>query len=76
MISKEERHNMRDAVLKQQKDWISDVIKEVNQQNFNIKVNVLWHNRPFEAIINHVINNKNVAIASESELCKCSGGKS
>ncbi|CAM3419556.1 universal stress protein UspE [Paraphotobacterium marinum] len=59
MISKEERHNMRDAVLKQQKNWIFEAIKEQNEHNFDVSISVLWHNRPFEAIINHVIDNKN-----------------
>jgi universal stress protein E len=47
---------MRQAVLKDRELWLKDLVSPY--QNINIDTQVIWHNRPYEAIINTVINDK------------------
>ncbi len=54
MLSGEERESMRDAVLKDRQQWIDALLKEANQKGIECKGQVLWHNRPFEAIVQTV----------------------
>ena len=54
MLSGDEREAMRQAVLKDRELWLKDLVSPY--QNINIDTQVIWHNRPYEAIINTVIN--------------------
>lgn len=56
MLSGDEREAMRKAVLKDRELWLKDLVSPY--QNINIDTQVIWHNRPYEAIINTVINDK------------------
>ncbi|WP_350653743.1 universal stress protein UspE [Pseudoalteromonas sp. D48-MNA-CIBAN-0056] len=56
MLSGDEREAMRKAVLKDRELWLKDLVSPY--QNININTQVIWHNRPYEAIINTVINDK------------------
>lgn len=53
MLSFEEREAMRKAVITDRELWLKDIIS--TYPNINITTQVVWHNRPFEAIINTVI---------------------
>jgi len=57
ILSGDERDNMRQMVIKEKQLWLDDIISSANSA---IKINsqVVWHNRPFEAIINQVIEHK------------------
>ncbi|MFT4926347.1 MAG: universal stress protein E [Phenylobacterium sp.] len=55
MLSIAERDAMRKAVVEDRELWIKDIISENFSDGIDIFVNVLWHNRPFEAIIETVI---------------------
>ena len=50
MLSGEERESMRQAVISDREMWISELIDEYKEQGLNIAIQVVWHNRPFEAI--------------------------
>ncbi|WP_213607929.1 universal stress protein UspE [Pseudoalteromonas sp.] len=56
MLSGDEREAMRKAVLKDRELWLKDLVSPY--ENININTQVIWHNRPYEAIINTVINDK------------------
>ncbi len=56
MLSGDEREAMRQAVLKDRELWLKDLVSPY--ENINIDTQVIWHNRPYEAIINTVINDK------------------
>ncbi|WP_338411174.1 universal stress protein UspE [Pseudoalteromonas nigrifaciens] len=56
MLSGEEREAMRKAVLNDRELWLKDLVSPY--QNVNIDTQVVWHNRPYEAIINTVIEQK------------------
>ncbi|MBQ4832222.1 universal stress protein UspE [Pseudoalteromonas sp. MMG010] len=53
MLSSDEREAMRNAVIKDRELWLEDLISPYSQ--LNITTQVLWQNRPFEAIITTVI---------------------
>lgn len=57
MLSSEERDSMRGSVLDGRKKWIQSMIDEVAPHDFDIDIKVIWHNRPFEAIIEQVLHN-------------------
>ncbi|WP_372769760.1 universal stress protein UspE [Pseudoalteromonas sp.] len=54
MLSREERDAMRDAVINDRKEWIKSLI-EAHAQDLEVDCQVVWHNRPFESIINCVL---------------------
>lgn len=55
MLSGEEREAMRLAVMADKRDWIDELMARYipSGMAFNVTVEVVWHNRPFEAIIEH-----------------------
>jgi universal stress protein E len=57
MLSIQERDAMRKAVVDDREQWIKNIINEQFSDQIDIFVNVLWHNRPFEAIIETVLKN-------------------
>jgi universal stress protein E len=54
ILSSGERDAMRQIVIKEKQQWLDDVIAEL-KPGVSIESKVIWHNRPFEAIINQVI---------------------
>ncbi|MFT7279420.1 universal stress protein UspE [Pseudoalteromonas distincta] len=56
MLSGDEREAMRDAVLKDRQLWLNDLVSPY--KDINIETQVVWHNRPYEAIIDTVIDEK------------------
>ncbi len=54
ILSSEERDVMRQSVIKDKELWLESIIQDLNP---TIKINsqVVWHNRPFEAIVERVI---------------------
>jgi universal stress protein E len=57
MLSIDERHLMRDAVLKEQQVIIDEFIEPYKEQVSQIHSEIIWHNRPYEAIVKAVLNN-------------------
>lgn len=57
MLSIQERDAMRKAVVEDRELWLKDMIEDKFAEAVDININVLWHNRPFEAIIETAINN-------------------
>lgn len=54
MLSRDEREAMRKAVIKDREAWINDLLSSID--DIDVHSLVLWHNRPYEAVINTVIN--------------------
>ncbi|MDX2370579.1 MAG: universal stress protein UspE, partial [Colwellia sp.] len=54
ILSSEERDVMRQSVIKDKELWLENIIKELHP-DIEIDCQVVWHNRPFEAIIERVI---------------------
>jgi universal stress protein E len=55
MLSGEERESMRQAVINDRELWISELIADYKEQGLKIDIQVVWHNRPFEAIVQAVL---------------------
>ncbi|MFV7670028.1 universal stress protein UspE [Shewanella algae] len=55
ILSNQEREAMRQGVINQRKAWIADLLKPHQQAGLEMDSEVLWHNRPFESIINFAI---------------------
>lgn len=55
MLSSEEREMMRQSVIEDRKVWINEIINAADQPSLDISCKVVWHNRPFESVINEVI---------------------
>ncbi len=55
MLSLEERDAMREAVIKDRTEWLNELIRECDCPH-QITSKVVWHNRPFEAIIHTVFD--------------------
>ncbi len=56
LLSPDERTTMRKGVVSQRTEWIRDQAKAYLDAGVNIDVKVIWHNRPFEAIIQEVLD--------------------
>lgn len=55
ILSNQEREAMRQGVIEQRLAWIQDLLAPYNHLQLNIDSQVIWHNRPFESIINQTI---------------------
>lgn len=58
LLSPDERTAMRQGVIAQRTAWIREQAKFYLESGVPIDVKVVWHNRPFEAIIQEVISEK------------------
>ncbi|GAA6173696.1 universal stress protein UspE [Colwellia sp. KU-HH00111] len=54
ILSSDERDVMRQSVIKDKELWLQNIIDEL-KPTIEINCQVVWHNRPFEAIIERVI---------------------
>lgn len=57
ILSSDERDVMRQSVIKDKELWLTDIINDLNPE-IQITSQVVWHNRPFEAIVERVIQEK------------------
>lgn len=55
ILSSQEREAMRQGVIDQRLAWIQDLLAAYSHLQLSIDTQVIWHNRPFESIINHAI---------------------
>lgn len=51
LLSPDERTAMRQGVISQRTAWIHEQAKYYLNAGVPIEIKVVWHNRPFEAII-------------------------
>jgi len=56
MLSSDERESMRKSVINDRKSWVDGLINAVDSTGIQIDCKVVWHNRPFESVIEEVIN--------------------
>ncbi|WP_428772472.1 universal stress protein UspE [Vibrio sp.] len=54
MLSIDERDAMRRGVIQQREEWMRSVAKPYVSEDIDFEVKVVWHNRPYEAIIAEV----------------------
>lgn len=51
MLSFEERQNMQNEMVRQRQEWLSDLVEHLNVKDLQIGLQVVWHNRPYEAMV-------------------------
>ncbi|MCT8986618.1 universal stress protein UspE [Shewanella phaeophyticola] len=56
ILSSQEREAMRQGVIDQRIAWLESAISGFSSKNLTINTEVVWHNRPFESVINFAIN--------------------
>ncbi|WP_286272739.1 universal stress protein UspE [Thalassotalea hakodatensis] len=56
MLSSDEREAMRQSLIDDRKTWLENIIAQENHQGLTINHQVVWHNRPFEPIIEQAIH--------------------
>ncbi|GAD89574.1 universal stress protein E [Vibrio halioticoli NBRC 102217] len=58
MLSPDERNAMRAGVIHQREQWMKEVAKPYrDDEHIQLDIKVVWHNRPYEAIISEVFAN-------------------
>lgn len=57
MLSVQEREAMREAVINARREWLEQVLK-MHDAPDEITVHVIWHNRPFEAVISYTLSHQ------------------
>lgn len=55
MLSGDERESMKQAVIKDRELWINDYLQAPREQGLTLDIKVVWHNRPFEAVVKAVL---------------------
>ncbi|HDL7793586.1 TPA: universal stress protein UspE [Yersinia enterocolitica] len=58
LLSPDERTAMRKGVISQRSAWISEQCRFYLDEGISIEIKVVWHNRPYEAIIQEVLKFK------------------
>jgi len=58
MLSSDEREAMRQTVIDDRRQWIEEFIAQFDLEGIDVDIEVVWHNRPFEAVIERVIEQK------------------
>jgi len=56
MLSSDEREVMRKSVIDDRSLWLNNIVDSIEHQSVTINCQVVWHNRPFETIIEQVLN--------------------
>ena len=54
ILSNEEREEMRQGVVKHRAGWLAGMIKPFQDEGLEIDAKVIWHNRPFECVLQEV----------------------
>lgn len=57
MLSPNERDAMRSGVIHQRENWMREVAQPYSEDDIELDIKVVWHNRPYEAIISEVFAN-------------------
>ena len=55
MLSGDEREAMKQAVIKDREIWLSGLLEPATAAGLDIAIQVVWHNRPFEAVVKAVL---------------------
>jgi len=55
LLSPDERASMRQGVISQRTEWIREQARAYLEAGVEIEIKVVWHNRPYEAIIQEVM---------------------
>ncbi len=66
MLSVDERDAMRKGVIQQREVWMKEVAASYIDDNVDFDVKVVWHNRPYEAIVAEVFSGEHDILIKET----------
>ncbi|MGO5000217.1 universal stress protein UspE [Oceanisphaera sp. W20_SRM_FM3] len=66
MLSSTEREEMREGVLQGRKEWLQGILDPYLGGSIHFDIKVVWHSRPFEAIIQQVNDAKHDLVIKSS----------
>ncbi len=66
MLSADERNAMRKGVIQQRETWMREVAQPYLNEAINLEVKVVWHNRPYEAIIGEVFSGEHEIVVKST----------
>ncbi|MBY6095106.1 universal stress protein UspE [Ferrimonas balearica] len=66
MLSVDEREAMRNSIVTQRQSWLEQVSAPYREQGISVDNKVVWHNRPFEAIIEQAITGQHEVIVKST----------
>ncbi|MFT6984589.1 MAG: universal stress protein E [Psychromonas sp.] len=73
LSSSDERQAMQSLVIKENQDWLETLALPYQENGLNINNQVIWHNRPFQAVIIEVLkNNYDLVVKSTHQHSKLS----
>jgi universal stress protein E len=49
---------MRHGVIAQRREWLDEILTPYRARGLECEVKVLWHNRPFECVIQEVLEQR------------------
>lgn len=58
MLSGEERENMRSSLIEERREWVHELIQQYDMRDIDHEIQIVWHHRPFEAIIKYILENQ------------------
>lgn len=58
MLSVDEREEMRHGVIAQRREWLDEILQPYRARGLECEIKVLWHNRPFECVIQEVLEHR------------------
>lgn len=62
MLSSDERESMRKALLEEREEWVRECLTAYDTRDLDISIEVVWHHRPFEAIIKCAVEHQHSLI--------------
>ncbi|RUO77585.1 universal stress protein UspE [Idiomarina seosinensis] len=68
MLSSDERDTMRANLIADRKAWLTDLLADYDTVDVRIDLEVVWHNRPFEAIIETAIKHQHDLIIKGTQV--------
>ncbi len=55
MLSSEDREGLRASLVKQRREWLEQLAQPVRDRGQAVEIQVSWHNRPYESIIEQAL---------------------
>ncbi|MFD2176640.1 universal stress protein UspE [Veronia pacifica] len=68
MLSSDERQAMRSGVVKQREEWLESLLAEQDTTHIDIQRHVVWHNRPYEALIGKVFDDNHDLLVKATHM--------
>lgn len=62
MLSSDEREQMRQSLIQDRRQWVIDLLEDYDLKGIDYNIDIVWHHRPFESIIQHALEHRHELI--------------